>query len=41
MFLTPLQDVNGELSLKIWLKKKKRISNAPIMIIQKAHLQNQ
>jgi hypothetical protein len=24
MFLTPLQDVKGELSLKIWCKKKKK-----------------
>jgi hypothetical protein len=39
MFLTPLQDVKGELSLK--LVKKKRNSNAQIMIIQKADLQNQ
>jgi hypothetical protein len=40
MFLTPLQDVKGELSLKL-VKKKKRNSNAQIMIIQKADLQNQ
>jgi hypothetical protein len=30
-FLSPLQDVKGELSLKIWWKKKKnRLSNIPI-----------